>query len=136
MAAVAVVGRLPAAVSTAPTPARAPFESEAAVGSHRRPGAGSGALAAGQGRINEFDEEAEALAAKAHQLIASHSIDAVSHPGFGWVTVFGYGAHLDALDLLTTSLLSQARATMRRYGSPRDASGRSRARSFRRAFLI
>jgi hypothetical protein len=54
----------------------------------------------------------------------------------GWVTVFGYDLDLDALELLTASLLTQATTAMLRHGSRRDASGRSRTRSFRRAFLL
>ena len=126
----------------------------------------------------EFDEEAEALTAKAQELIARHAIDeallqtpdevgapsarripveapyadakasllhviaeanrcrAVHSDGYGWVTVFGYDADLDAVELLAASLLAQATAAMVRHGSRRDAAGRSRTRSFRNAFLL
>lgn len=60
----------------------------------------------------------------------------VSTAGFAWVTVFGYDHDLDAVELLATSLLAQATAAMVRHGSQRDAHGRSRTRSFRRAFLL
>jgi hypothetical protein len=43
---------------------------------------------------------------------------------------------LDAIELLHASLLAQATAAMARQGSRRDASGRSRTRSFRRSFLL
>jgi hypothetical protein len=56
--------------------------------------------------------------------------------GFGWVTAFGYDHDLDALELLTASLLTQATSAMLRRGPQRDVSGRSRTRSFRRAFLL
>lgn len=126
----------------------------------------------------EFEDEAEALTAKAQELIARHAIDeallhtpdrvgepsvrripiddpyaaakaclldeiaranrcrAVYTVALGWVTVFGYEQDLDAVELLATSLLAQATAAMARLGSRRDASGRSRTRSFRRSFLL
>ena len=126
----------------------------------------------------EFDEEAEALTAKAQQLIARHAIDeallgrpddvgepsirrmpvddpyasakayliaevadanrcrVVHSPDLGWVTAFGYDHDLAAVELLATSLLAQATAAMARQGVRRDAAGRSRTRSFRRAFLV
>lgn len=55
---------------------------------------------------------------------------------FGWVTVFGFEHDLDALELVSTSLLAQATAAMARHGPQRDAHGRSRTRSFRRSFLL
>ncbi len=124
-----------------------------------------------------FDEEAEALTAKAQELIARYALDeALLHEGddvgqpsvrrltvdppyadakavllhavgaanrcrvvhsrdVGWVTLFGYDADLDAVELLGASLLAQATAAMARHGSRRDAAGRSRTRSFRRSFL-
>jgi hypothetical protein len=126
----------------------------------------------------EFEDEAEALTAKAQELIARHSIDeallhardrlgepsirrmtiddpyadakglllsevaranrcrAVRSMDAGWVTVFGYEHDLDAVEVLATSLLAQATAAMVRFGSRRDAAGRSRTRSFRRSFLL
>jgi hypothetical protein len=126
----------------------------------------------------EFDEEAEALTAKAQQLIARYAIDealldnaddvgepsirripvdapyasakayliaevaranrcrVVHTPDLGWVTAFGYDHDLAAVELLATSLLAQAAAAMARQGARRDAAGRSRTRSFRRAFLV
>ncbi len=126
----------------------------------------------------EFPQEAEALTAKAQELIARHAIDAVRvrlgadpgapssrrvylddpyvdakavlldrvadanrcravyAPAFGWSTVFGYEAELDAVELLTASLLAQAAHALALEGSRVDAAGRSRTRSFRRAFLV
>ncbi len=126
----------------------------------------------------EFEEEAEALTAKAQELIARHAVDeALLHAdedvgaptvrrlyvddpyadakalllaevgaandcsvvytaGFGWVTVFGFGGALDAVELLGTSLLAQATAAMARHGPRRDGAGRSRTRAFRRSFLL
>ena len=126
----------------------------------------------------EFPEEAEALSAKAQELIARHALDAllvhpehddqgpawrrvylddpyvdakamilggvaaanrctvVYSPTFAWCTVFGFAADLDAVELLNASLLAQASRAMVRAGSLVDARGRSRTRSFRRAFLV
>jgi hypothetical protein len=126
----------------------------------------------------EFEEEAEALVAKAQELITRHAIDEALLDGgdpsadpsvrhlpvddpyadakawlvaqvaatnrcrtvfladLGLVTTFGYPGDLDAVELLTTSLLAQATGAMLRHGSRRDAAGRSRTRSFRRAFLL
>lgn len=125
----------------------------------------------------DFEHEAEALTAKAQELIARHAVDeallhtvddvgdpsirrvlvddpyanakasllmkvaganrcrAVHSPDFGWVTAFGYDHDLDAVELLSASLLAQATGAMARHGSRRDAAGRSTTRSFRRAFL-
>ena len=57
-------------------------------------------------------------------------------PALGWVTAFGYDHDLDAVELLSASLLIQATGAMVRHGSKRDTSGRSVTRSFRRAFLL
>jgi hypothetical protein len=124
-----------------------------------------------------FPAEAEALSAKAQELMARHAIDAVvvaggSSPGavasrrftvedpyarakvqlltevagasscravwsqgLGIVTVFGYAADLDAVDLLHTSLLVQASAAM--LGAAAGGPGsRDRSRGFRNAFLL
>ncbi|HZN73874.1 MAG TPA: DUF2786 domain-containing protein [Micromonosporaceae bacterium] len=60
---------------------------------------------------------------------------AVWSSSFGFVTVLGFAADLDAVELLFTSLLVQATAAMTRAGSHRDAYGRSTTRSFRQSFL-
>jgi len=54
----------------------------------------------------------------------------------GLVTVIGFPADLDAVELLFTSLLVQANSAMLRAGAKRDASGRSRTRAFRQSFLV
>jgi hypothetical protein len=127
----------------------------------------------------EFPEEAEALSARAQELMAKYSIDhallaaqagskeepggrriAVDNPyeapkatllntvaeanrcravwskDVGLVTVVGFPADLDAVELLFTSLLVQANAAMIRAGGKKDEHGRSRTRSFRQSFLI
>ena len=127
----------------------------------------------------EFAEEAEALSARAQELMAKYSIDhallaaesgreeepggrriAVDNPyeapktsllqtvaqanrcrvvwsrELGLVTVIGFPADLDAVELLFTSLLVQANTAMLRAGAKQDAYGRSRTRAFRQSFLI
>jgi hypothetical protein len=127
----------------------------------------------------EFPEEAEALSARAQELMAKYSIDhallaaetgqaetpggrriAVDNPyeapkatllqivaqanrcrvvwsrDLGLVTVIGFPADLDAVELLFTSLLVQANTAMLRTGGKRDGSGRSRTRAFRQSFLL
>jgi hypothetical protein len=127
----------------------------------------------------EFPEEAEALSARAQELMAKYSIDhallaaetgqaeapggrriAVDNPyeaakasllqivaqanrcrvvwsrELGLVTVIGFPADLDAVELLFTSLLVQANTAMLRTGGKRDGSGRSRTRAFRQSFLL
>jgi hypothetical protein len=54
----------------------------------------------------------------------------------GLMTVFGFLADLDAVELLFTSLLVQANTALVRAGSRSDRHGRSRTRSFRQSFLI
>jgi hypothetical protein len=127
----------------------------------------------------EFAEEAEALSARAQELMAKYSIDhallvaragereeptgrriAVDNPydsakttllnvvaeanrsraiwskDVGLVTVVGFPADLDVVELLFTSLLVQANTAMLRAGGKRDAYGRSRTRAFRQSFLV
>ncbi|MEV4556581.1 DUF2786 domain-containing protein [Kitasatospora sp. NPDC049285] len=126
-----------------------------------------------------FPEEAEALTAKAQQLMARHSIDeallavggpSADEPGavrigvdnpyegpktmlldavaaanrcrvvwakeFGFCTVIGFDADLDAVELLYTSLLVQATAAMHRAGSRKHKDGAPRTKAFRQSFLV
>jgi hypothetical protein len=53
----------------------------------------------------------------------------------GFSTVIGFSVDLDAVELLFTSLLVQATASMMQSGSRIDGQGRSRTRSFRQSFL-
>lgn len=157
-----------------------------------RPFAGAAVRSAGEprmlGRIRallakaestEFPDEAEALSAKAQQLMAQYSIDeallavgaraedapaalriGVDNPyespkamlldavaaanrcrvvwakEFGFCTVIGFDADLDAVELLYTSLLVQATAAMSRAGSRKHKDGAPRTKAFRQSFLI
>lgn len=54
----------------------------------------------------------------------------------GFITLVGEPHDLEAVELLSTSLLVQANATMLRHGSQRGHGGVSRTRAFRQSFLI
>jgi hypothetical protein len=127
----------------------------------------------------EFAEEAEALSARAQELMTKYSIDhallaaqagrrdepagrrvavdapyevakasllgavakanrcrTVLYERLGTSAVIGFGADLDAVELLFTSLLVQANSAMLRAGAKRDRHGRSRTRAFRQSFLV
>ncbi|MFF8942609.1 DUF2786 domain-containing protein [Streptomyces sp. NPDC014864] len=125
-----------------------------------------------------FPEEAEALSAKAQELMARHSIDeallasrgqapdapgacrigveppyeqakavlldavatanhcrAVWNEPFGFSTVVGFEADLEAVEILYTSLLVQATTAMTRAEAAQRAGGRKRTKTFRQSFL-
>ncbi|MFG2311410.1 DUF2786 domain-containing protein [Streptomyces sp. NPDC048566] len=125
-----------------------------------------------------YPEEAEALSAKAQELMARHSIDeallaarthaadgpgacrvgieapyetakavlldavaranrcrAVWNDAFGFSTVVGFEADLEAVELLYTSLLVQATAAMTKAEAAQRAGGRKRTKTFRQSFL-
>ncbi|MEU1076722.1 MULTISPECIES: DUF2786 domain-containing protein [unclassified Streptomyces] len=126
----------------------------------------------------EFPEEAEALSAKAQELMALHSIDeavlsegrqgdapgacrigvdapyetakailldavasanhcqAVWNGEFGFSTVVGFEADLEAVELLYTSLLVQGTVAMTRAEAAQRAGGRKRMKTFRQSFLL
>jgi hypothetical protein len=128
----------------------------------------------------EFPEEAEALSAKAQELISRYALDrlTLTEPGarddhqvttvrlwidppylrakamligavaranrcrsvasleLGFSTIVGDGADVEAVELLSTSLLVQASAVMLGHGSVVDGYGTSRTRSFRQSFLV
>lgn len=57
-------------------------------------------------------------------------------PEFGFATVFGFDADIDAVDLLHTSLLVQAHRAMSRAEPPGGKAGRARLKTFRQSFLV
>ncbi|GAA2618571.1 DUF2786 domain-containing protein [Dactylosporangium fulvum] len=61
---------------------------------------------------------------------------AVWSPDYGFSTVFGFDADIDAVDLLYTSLLVQANRAMARSEPPGGKAGRARLKSFRQSFLV
>jgi hypothetical protein len=125
-----------------------------------------------------FPEEAEALSAKAQQLMAVHSIDRITlasehgdrrpigrrlgidnpyadaksllldkvasanrcrsvwTPDVGFSTVFGDEGDVASVDILFTSLLTQAAALLRIADQQRQAAGEGRARAFRQSFHV
>lgn len=126
----------------------------------------------------DYPDEAEALSAKAQELMARHSVDAalldarapvherpsacrigvdppyeqakavlldavasanhcqaVWNEPFGFSTVVGFEADLEAVELLYTSLLVQATAAMTRAEAAQRAGGRKRTKTFRQSFL-
>ncbi|MBA3741603.1 DUF2786 domain-containing protein [Sporichthya sp.] len=128
-----------------------------------------------------FEEEADALTAKAQELITKYALEALlasetMEPGNGngvetrrlilnapyvsakaslvdavaganrcrcvftpaddLVTLLGTPGDLDAVDLLTTSLLTQAEVAMRQHRREFGYGGSSTIKSFRRAFLL
>jgi hypothetical protein len=129
----------------------------------------------------EFSEEAEALSAKAQELISRHSLarlleadgpadrrttvvvarrlwldppyasakavlvavvaganrcSAVSAEGLGFTTVAGTPRDLDAVEVLTTSLMVQADTAMLAAGRAAPSRGSARTPSYRRSFLL
>jgi hypothetical protein len=129
----------------------------------------------------QFAAEAEALSAKAQELISRYSLDqliasadpsgrdvttidarrfwldppyvtakaslvaAVAHANrcstvsaeqLGFTTVAGTGSDIDAVEVLTTSLMVQADTAMLASGRRTDRHGRSRTASYRRSFLL
>lgn len=128
----------------------------------------------------QFDDEAEALSAKAQELITRYALDRLLTQAGGagsgdgpevrriWLdapyvraksalvhevadanrcrsafsesldlcVVVGIGSDLDAVELLSTSLLVQANRAMLRHGRRVDRRGTSRTRGFRQSFLF
>jgi hypothetical protein len=66
---------------------------------------------------------------------ANHA-KAVMNSEFGFVTILGFDADLDVVELLTASLLVQATRAMTLAGSHTTHSGVPRTRSFRQSFLV
>jgi hypothetical protein len=89
------------------------------------------------GRRIAVDNPYEAAKATLLQIVAeANRCRVVWSRELGLVTVIGFPADLDAVELLFTSLLVQANTAMLRTGGRRDGSGRSRTRAFRQSFLL
>lgn len=67
---------------------------------------------------------------------AANRCRCIFSPAENLVTLVGAPHDLDAVDLLTTSLLTQAEVGMRRHRGEVAWDGSSRTKSFRRAFLL
>lgn len=87
-------------------------------------------------RVHLDDPYRDAKALLLDRVAAANRCTCVFAQPFGWSDVFGFPGDLDAVELLTSSLLAQATQAMTREGARFDAAGRSRTRSFRRAFLV
>jgi hypothetical protein len=61
---------------------------------------------------------------------------AVWSPELGLVTVFGFDADIDAVDLIYTSLLVQGDRAMARTEPPGGKAGRAKLKAFRQSFLV
>lgn len=68
------------------------------------------------------------------QVVAANRCTSVWHPDLSLSTMFGLPSDLDAVELLFTSLLTQATAAMVAAG--RSLGSRGRERSFRQSFLV
>ncbi|AKJ11717.1 aromatic acid decarboxylase [Streptomyces incarnatus] len=161
-------------------PALEPLEEQP----RRAPGPGASRIPArirallAKAEATGYPEEAEALSAKAQELMARHSVDeallaaeapapdapgacrigveppyeqakavlldavaganncrAVWNEPFGFSTVVGFEADLEAVELLYTSLLVQATHAMTKAEAAQRAGGRKRTKTFRQSFL-
>jgi len=70
------------------------------------------------------------------EVASANRCSAVWSKGLGFSTVLGFESDLGFVDLLYTSLLTQATSAMVAAGAQVDHSGRSRTRSFRQSFLL
>lgn len=171
-------GRLPAITPVAPAPGEAPREMARGPVTGETPMLSRIRALLAKAESTDFPDEAEALTAKAQELMARHSIDeallstgrpdnapgalrigvdapyespkamlldavadanrcrAVWSKEFGFCTIVGFDADLDAVDLLYTSLLVQATTAMQRAGDKRHRAGAARTKSFRQSFLV
>lgn len=89
--------------------------------------------------VREVRLEAPYTSAKSQLLGAvahSNRCHVVYSPYTKTAHVVGHPADLEAVELLFTSLLVQAVANLQRLGTRVDPDGRSRTKSFRRAFLL
>ena len=178
LALLAALTRLPALPSLLPAPGTREQPGPASPGDVKLLTRVQALLA--KAEATDFDDEADALTAKAQELISRHSLDrllarataggaqeqpavrrlwldapylmpkgllvhvvadanrcrSVISERLGCCTIVGAANDLDAVDVLVPSLLLQAHVAMTRSGARRDASGTSRTRSFRQAFLL
>lgn len=67
---------------------------------------------------------------------SANNVRAVWDDHYALMTLVGFEADLDTVDMLFTSLLMQASRAMQAKGRIRDSRGRSRTRSFRQSFFV
>lgn len=87
-------------------------------------------------RIHLDDPYVDAKSTLLSIVAAENRCRSVFTPGFGFSTVFGFDADIDIVELLFTSLLTQATSSMVAVDKQVDRNGRSRTRSFRQSFLV
>lgn len=87
-------------------------------------------------RIGVDDPYADAKAGLLAAVAEANGCRAVWSKSLGFSTVFGFADDLAAVEELFTSLLVQSSAALRREGTRKDRSGRSRTTRFRRSFLV
>ena len=87
-------------------------------------------------RIHLDDPYVDAKSTLLAIVAAENRCQSVFAPGFGFSTVFGFDADIDIVELLFTSLLTQATSSMVTAAKQIDRNGRSRTRSFRQSFLV
>lgn len=86
-------------------------------------------------RISVDSPYAPSKAMLLHVAAEVNLCQAVWSPDFGFSTVFGFAADLEAAEMLFTSLLVQATTAMVRESARGDRAGSSRKRTFRESFL-
>ncbi|WP_199512951.1 DUF2786 domain-containing protein [Nucisporomicrobium flavum] len=80
-----------------------------------------------------YESEKAALLAS---VAGANRCQVVWSPEFGFATLFGFDADMDAVELLHTSLLVQAHRAMARDEPPGGKAGRARLKTFRQSFLV
>ncbi|MFJ2743540.1 DUF2786 domain-containing protein [Streptomyces sp. NPDC087440] len=96
---------------------------------------GAGASGPGACRIGVDAPYETAKAILLDAVATANRCRAVWNSEFGFSTVVGFEADLDAVELLYTSLLVQGTAAMTRAEAAQRAGGRKRTKSFRQSFL-
>ena len=87
-------------------------------------------------RLPVDDPYAAAKSALLAVVATANGVRAVWHESFALMTLVGFEADLESVDLLFTSLVMQASKSVLAKGQIRDGRGRSRTRSFRQSFYV
>jgi hypothetical protein len=87
-------------------------------------------------RLPVDDPYASAKSTLLGVVAAANGVRAVWHQDFALMTLVGFEADLESVDLLFTSLAMQASKSVLAKGQIRDGRGRSRTRSFRQSFYV
>ena len=87
-------------------------------------------------RIHLIAPYADAKSGLVNAVASANRCRAVFDSRLSFITLFGFPADLAVVDLLFTSLLSQATSAMVAAGRVLDRNGTSRTKSFRHSFLI